>query len=149
MGLFFFEDLIKIEDAGVATTLKIYFSNIQGQLTPQSRVESGSNSKSYKTLWLSLFLPRMKKFQSKLKVLEWPQYKILIFQTLKGSQRSDLAEIRTHSRYCSYSCYLQELKNKDARVATTQTIDFSNTQGQITPQSEVGSGRNFNTSEIL
>ena len=34
------------------------------------------------------------------------------------------------------------LKNKDARVATTQNIDFSNTQGQITPQSEVGSVRN-------
>ena len=33
------EDLIKTEDAGVATTLKIEFSNIQGQLTPQS----GSN----------------------------------------------------------------------------------------------------------
>ena len=29
---FFFEDLIKIEDAGVAATLKIDFSNIQGQL---------------------------------------------------------------------------------------------------------------------
>ena len=34
------------------------------------------------------------------------------------------------------------LKNKDARVATTQKMDFSNTQGQITPQSEVESGRN-------
>ena len=31
--LLFFEDLIKIEDAGVATTLQIDFSNIQGQLT--------------------------------------------------------------------------------------------------------------------
>ena len=41
------------------------------------------------------------------------------------------------------------LKNKDARVATTQNIDFSNTQGQITPQSEVGSGRNSNSFEIL
>ena len=109
---FFFENLIKIEDAGVATTLKIDFSNIQGQLTPQSRVESGSNSNSPKMLWLSLFLPRMKKIRSKLKALEWPQYKILIFPTLKGSQlrsqRSDLAEIRTYPRYCSYSCYLQE-----------------------------------------
>ena len=81
---FFFEDLIKIEDAGVATTLKIDFSSVQGQLTPQSRVKSGSNSNSSKMLWLSLFLPRMKKIQLKLKALEWPQYKILIFQTLKG-----------------------------------------------------------------
>ena len=53
---FFFEDLIKIEDAGAATTLKIDFSNIQGQLTLQYRVESGSNSNSFKMLWLSLFL---------------------------------------------------------------------------------------------
>ena len=41
------------------------------------------------------------------------------------------------------------LKNKDARVATTQNIDVSNTQGQITPQSEVRSGGNSNSSEIL
>ena len=33
---YFFFNLIKIEDAGVATSLKIDFSNIQGQLTPQS-----------------------------------------------------------------------------------------------------------------
>ena len=41
------------------------------------------------------------------------------------------------------------LKNKDARVATTQNMDFSNTQGQITPQSEVGSGQNSNSSKML
>ena len=69
----------------MATALKIDFSNIQGQLTPQSRVESGSNSYLYKMLWLSLLLPRMKKIRSKLKALERPKYKILIFQTLKGS----------------------------------------------------------------
>ena len=40
------------------------------------------------------------------------------------------------------------LKNKDARVATTQNMDFSNNQGQITLQSEVGSGRNSNSSEM-
>ena len=47
---FFFEDLIKIKDALVATTLKTDFSNIQGQLIPQSRVESGSNSNSSEML---------------------------------------------------------------------------------------------------
>ena len=41
------------------------------------------------------------------------------------------------------------IKIEGARVATTQNIDFSNTQGQITPQSEVGSGRNSNSFEIL
>ena len=41
------------------------------------------------------------------------------------------------------------LKNKDARVVTTQNIDFSNTKGQLTPQSEFGSGRNSNSFKIL
>ena len=41
------EDPIKIEGATVATTLKIDFSNIQGQLTPQSRVKSGSQIRSH------------------------------------------------------------------------------------------------------
>ena len=41
------------------------------------------------------------------------------------------------------------IKIEGARVATTQNIDFSNTKGQITPQSEDGSGRNSNLSEIL
>ena len=86
------EDLIKIEGAGVATTLKIDFSNIQGQITLQSRVESGSNSNSSKMLWLS--------------------------------------------------CKNEEdpIKIEGARVATIQNIDFSNTKGQLTPQSDVKSG---------
>ena len=41
------------------------------------------------------------------------------------------------------------IKIEGARVATTQNNDFSNTQGQLTPQSEVGSGRNSNSSEML
>ena len=41
------------------------------------------------------------------------------------------------------------LKDKDASVATAQNIDFSNTQWKLTPQSEVGSGLNSNSSEIL
>ena len=41
------------------------------------------------------------------------------------------------------------MKIEGARVATTQNIDFSNTQGQITPQPEVGFGRNSNSSKML
>ena len=41
------------------------------------------------------------------------------------------------------------IKIECTRVATIQNIDFSNTQGQLTPQSEVGSGQNSNSSEIL
>ena len=41
------------------------------------------------------------------------------------------------------------IKTEGARVASTQNNDFSNTQGQLTPQSEVGSSWNSNPSEIL
>ena len=41
------------------------------------------------------------------------------------------------------------IKIESARVATTLNINFSNTQRQITPRSEVGSGRNSNSSEML
>ena len=34
-------------------------------------------------------------------------------------------------------------------MGTTQNTDFSNTQGQITPRSEVRSGRNSNSSKML
>ena len=40
-------------------------------------------------------------------------------------------------------------KNDGASVTTTLTIDFSNTQGQITPRSEVRSGRNSNSSAYV
>ena len=138
-------------------TLKNDFSNIHGQLTPLSRVESGSNSNSSKILWLSLLLPRMKKIRSKLKALKWPQYKILIFQTLKAANSAVRGRIWPKFELMRaivvilVTCKNEEvpLKNKDARVATTQNIDFSNTKGQLTPQSEVGSGRNSNSSEIL
>ena len=84
-----------------STTLKIDFSNIQGQLTPPSRVKSVSNSS--KMLWLSLF----------------------------SMNEEDPVKI------------------EGARVATIQNIDFSNTKGQLTPQPEVRSGRNANSSEML
>ena len=104
---------------------------------------------------MSLLLPRIKKIRIKMKALEWPPHYILIFHTVKGrqhcSQGSDLAEIRTHPRCYDYPCYFQKdpIKIEGARVATTQNIDFSNTQGHITPQSEVGSCRNSNSSEML
>ena len=41
------------------------------------------------------------------------------------------------------------IKIEGARVATIQNIDFSKTKGQLTLQSEVRSGRNSNSSEIL
>ena len=79
------EDPNKNEGARVAATQNINFSHSQWQITLQSRVLSGSNSNLSEMLWLSLLLISMKKIRSKLKALEWPQHKVMIFQTLKGS----------------------------------------------------------------
>ena len=68
------EDPSKNESARVATTQNIYFSNIQGQITPQSEVGPGRNSNSSKMLWMSLLLLRIKNIRIKIKALEWPQY---------------------------------------------------------------------------
>ena len=97
------ENLIKIEDAGVATTLKIYFQTFKGSLLC-----------SPGRIWLKF---------------EVIQDVIVIFVTFKNEK--------------------DPIKIEGARVGTIQNIDFSNTQGQITPQSEVGCGRNSNSSEML
>ena len=98
------EDLIKIEDAGVATTLKIDFSNIQGQQTPQF----------WGRIWLKFELIQD------------------VMVNLVSSKNEE-----------------DPIKIEGDRVATIQNIDFSNTKGQLTQQSEVGSGRNSNSYEIL
>ena len=49
------EDQIKNEGASAVTRLYINFSEAQGQLTLQSKVESGQNSNSSNLLWLFLF----------------------------------------------------------------------------------------------
>ena len=64
------EDPIKAEGARVLTRLYIDFSDAQGQVTPQSALESSRNSNSSKFLWLSMLPARIKKIQSKLNALE-------------------------------------------------------------------------------
>ena len=65
------KDLIKNEVARVLRRLYTDFSDAQGQLTPQLVVKSGQNSNSSKLLRLFLIPARMKKIQSKMKVLEY------------------------------------------------------------------------------
>ena len=68
------EDSIKNEGVRVVTTLFIEFSDAQGQLAPQSVMESCRNSISSELLWLVLLSARMNKIHLKLKVLEWSQH---------------------------------------------------------------------------
>ena len=49
------------------------FLDAQGQLTPQSLVQSCPISNSFQMLWISLLPARIKKIRSKMKALEWSQ----------------------------------------------------------------------------
>ena len=57
-----------------------FFSNAQGQLTPQPLVRSDQISHSIDTLWLSLLPAKIKKIRSKMKALECSQHYTLIFR---------------------------------------------------------------------
>ena len=90
----------------------------------------------------------MKKIQAKLKALEWPQHTMLIFKhsradnpAVRGWIWSKFALIRDVMDVRVTSNNKEEPnKSEGASVATTLNIYFSNTQGQITLRSEVGSG---------
>ena len=104
----------------MATRLYVDFSAFQGQITPLLIVESGRKSNFYKHLCVSSIPVRMKKIESRMKALEWPQhfsnYKSMgVFETLNGSQLrspgSGLAEIQIYR--CS--CYLQNTSDQKLR----------------------------------
>ena len=90
-------------------------------------------------------------------MLEWSQHKILIFKhsradnsAVRGRIWSKFELIQDVIDVLVTSKNNEELnKNEDPSMATTLNIDFSNTQGQITPLSEVGSGLNSNSFEML
>ena len=96
----------------------------------------------------------MKKIRIKMKALERPQHLKLIFQ------HSRVANSAVQGRIWLKFELIQDVmvilvtsKNEEdpikidgARVATIQNIDFSNTKGQLTRQSEVGSDQNSNLS---
>ena len=50
------------------------FPDAQGQLTPQSLVQSGPISNSSEILWMSSLPASMKKIRSKMKAIEWTQH---------------------------------------------------------------------------
>ena len=69
------------------------FLDAQGQLTPQSFVQSGRISNSSEILWMSALPASMKKIQSKMKVLEcsqhFPHYNPMGAICCHGHQSSD------------------------------------------------------------
>ena len=69
------------------------FQDAQGQITPQSLVESGPNSNLSEILWLSLLAVSMKKIRSKIKALacsqHFPHYNPMGAIRCHGHQSSD------------------------------------------------------------
>ena len=122
----------------MATTQNIDFSNTQGQktITLQSEVGSGLNSNSFKILWTSLLLSRIKKIRIKNEGARVATTLNIDFSQSKGQitlqSRLDLAEIRIHSRCYGYlltSKFEEDpIEIEGARAATSRYIDFSNTQ---------------------
>ena len=111
------EDPIKYEGARVVTTLFIYFSHAQGQLSPKSVTESCRNSNPSKLLWVTLLPARIKKIRWKMKVLEWsqrfPHYKSMgIFSDAQDQLTHKpffgYCPISTHPRFYGCPCCLQE-----------------------------------------
>ena len=72
------------------------FPDAQGQLTPQSLVESGPNSNLSEILWLSSLPASMKKIRSKMKALacsqHFPHYNPMGAIRCHGHQSSDLVQ---------------------------------------------------------
>ena len=112
---------------------------------------------------MSLFPARMKKFQSKMKALEWSQHfcdckSMGIFSDPQGqlTHQSMVGSGRFSNSLQDFiivliTCKNEEvpIKNEGARVLTTLYIDFSDTQGQLTPQFVVVFGQISNSSVLL
>ena len=135
------------------------FSDVQGQLTPQSVVQSGQNSNSSELSYNSLLPASMERNGWKTAEKKW-RHRFSHDNPIcyHGNQWSDLAECRTHQSSLTYYYYLQAWKVPDQEqqrkigdiVFSIISLwgFFSDVQGQLTPQSVVQSGRNSNSSEL-
>ena len=87
------------------------FQDAQGQLTPQSLVESGPNVNLSEILWLSSLPESMKKIRSKMKALEcsqhFPHYNPMGAIRCHGHQSSDPIWSKTSCILSPYPMMLQ------------------------------------------
>ena len=128
------------------------FSNAQGQLTPQSVVESCQISNSSEILWLSSIPARMKKIRSKMKTQE-----CRFFRRSRAANSEVSGGILPKFKLIQafivvlVTCKNEEdpIKNEGARVLTSLLFNFSEAQGQLTPKSVVEFHRNSNSSKLL
>ena len=113
------------------------FSNAQGQLTPQSVVESCQISNSFDILWLSSIPARMKKIQSKKKTLECKQHYMCFFIRSRAANSAVLGPIWLKFELVRdiidvlLTCKYEEdlIKNEGARVLTRLYDIFQTLKG--------------------
>ena len=114
------------------------FPDAQGQLTLQSEVEPGQNANSSEILWLFLLPARMKKIQSKMKLLEWPQhlphYNSMGAICCHGNQSSDPICLKTYGRR-SPTPMLLHVKSNCNRPASLRDIQVPGEKPPDTPAS--------------
>ena len=102
------------------------FSDPQGQLAPQSLVESGHNSNSSGILWFSSLPASMKKIKSKMKALECLQDYMTFFRCSRTTNSEDSGRILSKFELIQafivvlVTCKNEEdpIKNEGARVLT-------------------------------
>ena len=130
------------------------FSDVQGQLTPQSMVQSGRNSNSSEHSFMSSLPASMKRNGSKTAEKKWrhhfSQQNPICYH---GNQWLDLAEFQTHpsSHVCIHyhSASMKRIRSRKSKKKWRHPFShykpmgiFSDVQGQITPQSVVRAGQN-------
>ena len=131
------------------------FLDIQGQLTPQSVVQSGQNSNSSELAYMSLLPASMERNGCKTAEKKW-KHRFSHHNPIgyHGNQWSDLAECWTHPSSHVYMLSLPASlkrirsrtveKNRRHRFSHYKPMGiFSDVQGQLTPQLVVQSGRNW------
>ena len=141
---------------------KLFFQDAQGQITPEFILGSGQNLNSFKLSCMSSLPARMKMIQSNMNGLEWSQhfshYKSGDFSRCSRTANSTvLGPIWPNFKLIRdvmnvlVTCKNEDdpIKNEGARMFTTLYINFSDAQGQVTPESVMVSGQNLNSSKLL
>ena len=139
------------------------FPDAQGQLTPQSLVQSDQISNSSEMLWMSSLPASIKNIRSKIEALECSQHYTSFFSDAQGQITLELVmvsgrNLKTSKLSCMFllPARMRMINSKMKELESSQ--DFSNyksmgifqeTQGQLTLQSLIKSGPNSNLSEIL
>ena len=128
------------------------FPDAQWQLTPQSEVETSRNSNSSRC-YGSLLFPRMKKVQSKMKLLEWPQdfphYNAMGAICCHGNQSSDQTWPKTKCNLspssmmlqikfdCDWPCCLRDIQDSKCERTDARRIDYHTISSHCEPSAQV------------